>query len=39
VAEYFGVPAPIYEELMKASSHGSYFIENVKDIYEYVRIR
>lgn len=38
VYQYFGVPVEVHGELMAARSHGSYFLDAVKDCYEYVRI-
>lgn len=35
---YYNVPERIYEGLMSASSHGSYFHANIKGIYDYERI-
>ncbi|MCC6453963.1 MAG: KTSC domain-containing protein [Caldilineaceae bacterium] len=40
VYQYAGVPAALYEGLMAASSHGSYFDHFIKKAgYEYRRIR
>ncbi len=33
VYEYQGVPAPVYEGLMAAPSHGTYFNQKIKDQY------
>ena len=38
VYQYAGVPVEVYEELMAASSHGTYFAHNIKGGYEYRRI-
>ena len=38
VYEYSGVPASVYEELMSASSHGSYHYNNIRNTYNYNRI-
>lgn len=39
VYQYFGVPISIYEGLMKADSHGKYFIAHIKDgPYKYKRV-
>ena len=35
VYQYYGVPKPVYEELMRASSHGSYLADYVKGKYRY----
>jgi len=39
VYHYFDVPQSIYDELMHASSHGSYFHRYVKDRYRWAKIR
>ncbi|MBM3118253.1 MAG: KTSC domain-containing protein [Chloroflexi bacterium] len=39
VYQYFDVPQSIYDELMHASSHGSYFHRYVKDRYRWAKIR
>ena len=33
VYQYTGVPAQIHQNLMSASSHGTYFNQNIKDRY------
>jgi hypothetical protein len=38
IYQYFGVPKYIYDELMAASSHGTYFHQNIKDCYQCTRI-
>lgn len=38
VYAYFNVPRHVYEGLMSASSHGSYLVNYVKDVYQYQRI-
>ena len=35
---YFDVPEQVYSELMRASSHGSYFNAHIKDVYRYRQI-
>ena len=35
---YNDVPAEVYEELLDASSAGSYFANNIKNVYDYSRI-
>jgi len=35
VYHYFDVPKDVYQELMDASSHGKYFVANIKDDYEF----
>lgn len=39
IYQYFGVPETEYNNLMNASSIGSYFAQNIKDKYEVVQIR
>lgn len=40
IYQYFNVPNHIYNGLMAASSHGSYFSDNIKEGgYRYRRIR
>jgi hypothetical protein len=39
IYQYFDVPESEYNKLMKASSHGKYFVNNIKDDYEYERIK
>ena len=36
---YFGVPAAVYRDLLKAASKGSYFLDTIKDVYSYVQMR
>jgi len=38
VYQYFDVPQSIYDALMHASSHGSYFHRHIKDQYRWVEI-
>lgn len=39
IYQYVGVPVAVYEELMAASSHGTYFAHNIKNAgYLYHRI-
>jgi hypothetical protein len=38
VYQYFGVPENVYEELMTASSHGKYFVANIRNDYEYQKM-
>jgi hypothetical protein len=35
VYHYSNVPPHIYEGLMAAASHGTYFQEHIKDVYSY----
>lgn len=39
VYQYFSVPETTYNELMHASSHGSYFHRYVKDQYRWAKIK
>ncbi len=39
VYQYFNVPTAIYQNLMNASSHGSYHAVYIKNNYAYKRIR
>lgn len=39
IYQYQRVPARIYNGLMSASSHGSYFHEHIRDKYPYRKIR
>jgi len=36
--EYYKVPQAIYTGLMSASSHGTYFHQNIRNVYEYKKI-
>jgi hypothetical protein len=38
IYRYLGVPIKIHAELMKAESHGTYFNQQVRDIYPYKRL-
>jgi KTSC domain len=38
VYQYADVPLEVYEALMAAPSHGSYFIQNIRDVYPVSRI-
>jgi hypothetical protein len=39
IYQYLNVPLSVYEELMAASSHGSYFDKNVKKVgYSYRKV-
>ena len=38
VYQYYDVPQDEYDSLMSASSHGSYFYHNIRDVYEYSKI-
>ena len=39
VYEYFDVTRDVYEELREADSHGSYFYHNMREDYEYEKIK
>lgn len=39
VYEYYDVEKSVYDELMAADSHGSYFYNNIRDDYDYSRLR
>jgi hypothetical protein len=38
VYDYFDVPEPEYESLMRASSHGQYLAYNIKGRYRYAKV-
>jgi hypothetical protein len=38
VYQYSDVPPDEYQEIMNAKSHGKYFIENIKDAYECIKV-
>lgn len=38
VYQYFDVPENVYEDLMNADSHGKYFVANIKNNYEYLKM-
>ena len=38
IYQYFNVPPDVYEELMNTESHGIYFHENIKEIYQYAKV-
>lgn len=37
--QYFAVEKEVFEALINADSHGTYFIHHIKDDYNYNRIR
>lgn len=39
IYQYSGVPANIHTALMAASSHGTYFNANIKNIYRFRQVR
>lgn len=38
IYRYFDVPSYVYEELMNATSKGSYHHQNIKSSYQYERV-
>jgi hypothetical protein len=38
VYQYFDVPADVYQEFMAAESHGRYFTESIRPVYEFRRL-
>ena len=38
VYQYFDVPAVVHEQLMQASSKGTYFAANIRDQYRYTKL-
>jgi hypothetical protein len=38
IYQYFNVPVTIYENFMSASSHGEFFHQNIKDVYQFSKI-
>jgi hypothetical protein len=38
VYQYYNVPKYVYDELMSASSHGSYLASNIKGTYGYSQV-
>jgi len=39
IYNYMEVPERIYEDLMNSDSHGAYFQANIRDQYDYIKIR
>lgn len=39
VYQYFDVPESVYNALMSASSHGSFFHRHIKDRFQWAKIR
>lgn len=37
--QYLNVPEQVYDELMRASSYGSYFHRHIKERYKWVKIK
>ena len=38
IYHYFDVPWCVYEQLMKARSHGEYFCNTIREAYRYARV-
>lgn len=38
IYQYFGVPENVYESFLNAGSKGSFFHQNIRNIYSYSRI-
>ncbi|MBD3329520.1 KTSC domain-containing protein [Candidatus Dojkabacteria bacterium] len=38
IYQYFNVPKNVYDGLMSASSHGQYFDQNIKGVYQYKKV-
>lgn len=38
VYRYRGVPVDVHQSLMESSSIGTYFAQNIKDSYDYVKV-
>jgi ligand-binding sensor domain-containing protein len=38
VYQYFDVPERVYQSLMAADSHGTFFNESIKGVYRYARV-
>lgn len=36
--DYYDVPSSVYNELMSASSHGSYLARHIKGVYRYKKL-
>ena len=39
IYQYFDIPENVHVELMSADSHGRNFVHNIKDDYEYLKIK
>lgn len=39
IYRYFNVPLKVYNALMAANSHGSYFSRNIRDKYDFKKLR
>lgn len=39
IYQYLSVPKATYDELMRASSHGSYFHIHIREHYKWVKVR
>jgi KTSC domain-containing protein len=38
VYRYFGVPRRLYDELLRAESHGSFFSQHIRDRFRYALV-
>ncbi|HEX8744586.1 MAG TPA: KTSC domain-containing protein [Thermoleophilaceae bacterium] len=38
VYQYYDVPEDVYEELMRATSHGEFFSDQIRDHFRYARV-
>lgn len=38
IYQYYDVPPEIHQGIMSASSHGKYFHQHIKDVYQYKQI-
>lgn len=39
IYQYYDIPQEEYDELMNEDSHGKYFVNNIKNDYNYKRIK
>ena len=39
IYQYFDVPKDVFAELMDADSHGRYFVHNIRDDYECIKLK
>lgn len=39
IYQYFNVPETVYNALMNANSHGKYFNQNIRDVYQCSKIK
>lgn len=38
IYQYFGVPAQVYESLMRSGSHGQFLAQRIKGVYGYSKL-